>query len=286
MTAVLALVLLRLAIGWHFYKEGIKKFKDPAFSSAPLMQAAVGPFREFYRGQIPDRWGESRLDRRVVGTDFDRYVDEAKRHFGFDDSQRAAADKVLANAKRAYSNYLDGIESDLTEYRLELEEMRRDAAQSVNQQVKFARDRLAAKEKELVAKATPWLKDISAQYRDLQQKITELAASGGRVRPLAIADPSWSFGDVAIKWIIAGAGVLMMLGLFTRVAALVAAGFLLTVMGTQPPWDPDANLQFFYYQFVEFSALMVLIAFAAGRYAGLDYVLAGLWSRCCAPKNN
>jgi hypothetical protein len=36
---------------------------------------------------------------------------------------------------------------------------------------------------------------------------------------------------------------------------------------------------------VEVLALFVLFVFAAGRYGGLDYLIYGLYSRCCPPKS-
>jgi uncharacterized membrane protein YphA (DoxX/SURF4 family) len=284
--ATLAIVALRLAIGWHFYKEGTKKFKDPEFSSAFLFQAAVGPWSNHYRQQIPDRWGERRLNpAAVVGDadqpgDWDRYVEQAGRHYGFDEDQRRQAQGILASAEKSYLNYLNAHAEEIAEYTLQLDHLLEQSRRPMNQQIDFARQRLADKETELRSKVTPWLKDISAQYRDLERRISELASLEQRGRGvLRIGDPARSRLDEAVKWVITGAGVLLMLGLFTRLAAVVAAAFLLSVMGTQPPWVPDANLQYFYYQFVEFWALMVLVAFAAGRYAGLDFILAGLWSR-------
>jgi uncharacterized membrane protein YphA (DoxX/SURF4 family) len=70
-----------------------------------------------------------------------------------------------------------------------------------------------------------------------------------------------------------------MLGLFTRVAAVVGALFLLSVMASQPPWVAGANAMFFYYQLVEFAALIYLAAIGAGQWAGLDFIIQGLWSR-------
>ncbi len=46
--SIAAIVLLRLAVGWHFYSEGIKKF-DPAFTSAGFLNGAKGPLGPTYR---------------------------------------------------------------------------------------------------------------------------------------------------------------------------------------------------------------------------------------------
>ena len=76
----------------------------------------------------------------------------------------------------------------------------------------------------------------------------------------------------------------MHLHLSTRLAALGPIGFLLTVMSTQPPWVYGAETTYFYYQLVEVLALFVLFVLAAGQFAGLDYVVHGMYRRCCPPK--
>ena len=63
-----------------------------------------------------------------------------------------------------------------------------------------------------------------------------------------------------------------MLGFLTPVAALVGAGFLLTVMMTQPFWVAGANLDYAPYQIVEFIGLLFLAVVGAGQFAGLDFL--------------
>ena len=62
-TAVMAgLVLLRFAIGWHFFSEGAKKLKDPDFRSAYFLNIAVGPLSGYFQSLIPDAFGVERLN--------------------------------------------------------------------------------------------------------------------------------------------------------------------------------------------------------------------------------
>lgn len=59
---VVAIVLLRLATGWHFYREGTKKLSyNPEtrevtlnFSAEPFLRNAVGPLRDVIRARIPN----------------------------------------------------------------------------------------------------------------------------------------------------------------------------------------------------------------------------------------
>lgn len=60
-SAITALVLLRLVVGWHFFSEGAKKFEyDPGrhewnltFSAEGFFNGATGPFAEFFQSQAP-----------------------------------------------------------------------------------------------------------------------------------------------------------------------------------------------------------------------------------------
>jgi uncharacterized membrane protein YphA (DoxX/SURF4 family) len=87
------------------------------------------------------------------------------------------------------------------------------------------------------------------------------------------------YADIGVTCLTIGVGVCMMLGLFTRLAAVCGMAFLLTVMATQPPWIEGARIDLVYYQLVEVAALVVLLFTAAGRFAGLDFFLHALFSK-------
>lgn len=73
-------------------------------------------------------------------------------------------------------------------------------------------------------------------------------------------------------------GVLLLIGLFSRLASLAAAGFLMGIILTQPIWVPGYDAKIIY-QIVEFGALLVMAATVAGRYGGLDYFLWSLFGK-------
>ncbi|MDR1925914.1 MAG: hypothetical protein LBQ66_16220 [Planctomycetaceae bacterium] len=62
---VICIVLLRIAIGWHYFYEGIHKF-DPAagFSSKGFLGIAKGPAADIFYDMLPDIDGQKRL---VIG---------------------------------------------------------------------------------------------------------------------------------------------------------------------------------------------------------------------------
>jgi uncharacterized membrane protein YphA (DoxX/SURF4 family) len=69
--------------------------------------------------------------------------------------------------------------------------------------------------------------------------------------------------------VILAVGTLLLVGLFTRLACVVGAVFLLSVVMMQPFWVSDAAPTF--NQYVEMFALITLATTQVGRWAGLDY---------------
>lgn len=58
---VLALLALRVVIGWHFYTEGISKLKSGSFSAEPFLRNAKGPLAGLFQKCIADYDGRLRL---------------------------------------------------------------------------------------------------------------------------------------------------------------------------------------------------------------------------------
>jgi thiosulfate dehydrogenase [quinone] large subunit len=48
-SAMIAITLLRVIVGWHFLYEGIAKLTSSSWSAAGYMRASRGPFAEFFR---------------------------------------------------------------------------------------------------------------------------------------------------------------------------------------------------------------------------------------------
>src|SRR5437763_1976717 len=87
------LVLLRLAIGWHCFVEGMDKLHNPTWSSEAYLREATGPLAPAYRWLAGDRL----LDRLVVtepdqapaalAADYDAYTEAFIKHHDLDDQQ-------------------------------------------------------------------------------------------------------------------------------------------------------------------------------------------------------
>lgn len=63
-------------------------------------------------------------------------------------------------------------------------------------------------------------------------------------------------------------GILLLLGLFSRLASVAGVFFLLGILGTQLPWVPGAANTF--PQWIECIGLLVIAATGAGRFGGID----------------
>lgn len=282
---VVAIVLLRLGVGWHFYKEGSKKFEDDKFTSIPFWSAAKGPFAEFYKNMIPDRYGRERLQNpdKTLAV-WSAYRDQVAALYGFNEEQTKKANDIYSHYKKRLENYLTDNKAEFDEYFLEVERLLKAKAEPMRD-VPFRRDWINKKESELRGKLAPWTAGIRAMDKQLEAELKAVATDAQVKRgSYPLRDPWKPWQDDVVKYHVVVMGVLLVLGLFTRFACLGAMAFLLSVMVTQPPWVDGVDAQYFYYQMVEVLALFFLMIVGAGRYAGLDYVLYGMWARRNAPQ--
>ena len=281
---MITLIALRLGIGWHFFKEGAKKFQGDSFTSVYFLQTAKGPLAEFYKSMIPDRQGYERLDQGKTEEFWQGYVANVSNHYNFDESQLKKADAELKRSRKLLDSFHAMNEPEIAEYLLECQRLQ-DAKADKMSDVAFQRDWIASKEAELNGTLRPWTSAIHLMGQQLQENLRKIATEEQRQAGVyPIPDRTEMFVDTLVKFVVIGVGILLVLGLFTRFAAVMGMGFLLSVMSTQPPWSAGANTDYFYYQLVEVLALLVLVGFAAGRFAGLDYLIYGMRMRCCPPK--
>ena len=276
---------LRLGVGWHFFKEGAKKFTGAGVPSVSFLRSSTGPLSGTFKSFIPDRFGHKRLSVDATRQFWEKYRDRAVRHYVFDSEQTKQADQLLRTYNARMTNFVRDNSDELREYFLEVERLQEDK-KDPTRRVPFQQSRISDKENELWGKASPWLADVRSLSINFQKDLERIATDAQRARgPLPITDRGTpTLIDTTIKYVVLLVGVLLILGLCTRVACLAGMGFLASVIATQPPWVPWANTQFFYYQLVEVLALFVLFVFAAGQFGGLDYLFHGLYRRCCPPK--
>lgn len=285
LVVVIALVALRLTVGWHFFKEGAKKFTGGEFSSNRFLQAAKGPLAPSFHALIPDYKGHRRLSRDRILTSWIAHRKIVAGQLGFDDAQNAQADEILAEYKKQLSRFFYAYQEDIKEYFLEWERLEQARAEPEADGLRFRQQWINEQQSRLFARPAGWYAELEMLSGQFEQSLLDVAGSDRAVASVSpIPDPSSSWVDAMVKYSVLGIGILMILGLLTRLACIAGAGFLATVLTSQPFWVHGAQLDYSYYQAVELVACLFLAAIGAGRIAGLDFFLQPMWARCCSKK--
>jgi uncharacterized membrane protein YphA (DoxX/SURF4 family) len=279
---IVSLVALRLACGWLFFREGSKKLDSGGkFRSAHFLKDATGPLDSAYEGLVPDVYGGIRLSANDTDDIWEKFQEDAGDHFGFDKEQKIKAKLTMQRAVAGLRGYLADIGNDYAEHIREGQRLDRverdDPTADVNYRSTWLEKETAKQDVQL----SGWLakaEDLWNKYeRDINSIAThdQMTSAGYFELPRASA----SFVDTVIPWFTFIVGVLLVLGLLTRAAAVGGSVFLFSVISTQPPWEyaaADTN-----YQIIVLCALAVIAAVGAGRWGGLDYFLGLCCSGCC-----
>ncbi len=193
LAAVVLIVLLRLSIGWQFLYEGLWKYdqlKGPnPWSAEGYLKSAQGPFRDHFRNMTGDPDDLGWLDFDNVNNRWTRWRDSFVTHFGLDEKQTAALDRLLTGP---------------SEYRLPLDQL----PPKVAELDRFVRDELRsgpkltydAANKQLVLDASTPLKPdettlLLAAVDLKRNELGELVAKENA--------PDGALNDVAKAWYLA-----------------------------------------------------------------------------------
>lgn len=292
--------------------SGVEKVTDPGFSSAGFLSQAKGPLAEFYHGLAgedhdwrvllaspreddpeasppPEPAADADLPESApyrdwadrVLRDWQAVSRQAIATFRLDEDQRQKAGDVYERRAAQLKIYLWERWSDVAEYRHELWRADRLENDPSTGDLPFHDNRLAQMRSETDARVRAWLAAVEGferEYlRDLDRILTDQQREQGDVYGLQPAQLK-TLDTVVAYWTL-GVGACLLLGFFTRLAALAGGVFLLGVIGAQPPWVAGAEPV--YYQVVEAAATFTLATMPVGRWAGLDFFIHALWSRCC-----
>lgn len=273
---ILALVALRVGIGWHFYMEGVSKVRGHDFSSVGFLAGAQGPLAPEFQKLIWDHNGELRLDQTAITKLFSDAADSSAVHFGLTDEQKKTLagikSQTLAKLADVYAESSDAINKyDRSKQRLaamDSSRMFNEVSSMRGQRVQIASDRMA--------EVTDTLASIDAVWNQYEERLNSVAnqtqlQSAGR---FTFARPgegllSTRRVDQIIPIFDMAVGILLIIGLLTPLAAWAGAIFLISVILSQMPGYPGTQPT--YFQAVECLALIALACTDAGRYAGLDF---------------
>jgi uncharacterized membrane protein YphA (DoxX/SURF4 family) len=293
--AVVALAVLRIVVGLHFFLEGLSHLRDPAWSSAGFRKAAVGPLADFYRSSLPEvgDWsgtlgGRDRRSAVDAAAAWQESVVQSWRNLlaarskavPLDAAGREAAEAQIAAASKELSAYLADIAPDLDDYRMQVDRLDAQARQPSAREVPFERKRVAEKRRELAALAVFWQTDAAAIGEKLVAEWNAALPTADRIRAAAAHPPTslWK-ADRFVSWALVTIGGCLVLGILVPFNAMGGVFFLASVIASQPFWVPGAQAT--YDQWVELAALLVLATMPLGGWRGLDYFLRSFLHSWC-----
>ena len=275
-----AVVALRVGIGIHFYMEGTTKLKDKKPFSGPFFANAKGPLASVYRGRVWDIDGSWRMNPKATEAHWKDYEQKIGSHFGFDDKQKKEAEKIVKDYTKRINWFLGSKREDILDYERQLDRRDANRAKADRQGLASMTAHDARIEADRNEKKMPVLAVVDKTWKELESDLNAVATDKQYLRHgrLAIGKVGQSFGDTEtmdawVPYFDLLIGLMLIIGLFVRVAAVAGALFLAGVCASQWPGYGGAPI---YYQLVEMLALLALAALGAGQFCGLDYVISGL----------
>lgn len=289
---LLMLVLLRTAIGWNFLYEGIVKIQSRRaginpWTSAWYLRAATGPFAsDFKQIADPDPFQLKAVNPRHIKAGWQEDVERFIEHYNLDSAQAQVVEASLEEAIRAVdAHFGDKANWEQVQiYRQEVADWKEAASQDLlthqrnelqlrREELNEMRDKIAAPVEEMDSRLRNQMKSILS---------AEQAALGPPPEPIDMLEVV----DQITMWGLALVGLLMLLGLFSRLAALGAAGFLTLFYIAMPPWPGlppppigEGNYLIVNKNLVELLACLVLVMVPTGKWLGLDAVVGKLLRR-------
>lgn len=325
------LLLLRLAIGWHFAAEGFHKLKDywkgptetvvgisKPWTSAAYFREGTGPLAQYIRKQVGDPDDEAlalltpapnQQMPPLLAQEWGDFVHRFCDHYALNSDQRKKADDALKKAEDAAVDWLtrttvneknykakdEGqlpVPARLALYKEKLEELnepKHSHLMSIGSDAESVR--LRNVKKEAVRLRVDLLKDLDEYRQDLRKELEKIptpeqkAEAEGKGKTPQPQPPAKEFDkqkwiDLSTMYGLTILGGCLILGLFTRLSCVLAAGFLAMTYCIFPPfpWLPLPPNSEGYYLFVnknviEMLALLALATTRSGQWLGLDAII-------------
>ena len=274
--AILMLVILRITIGYHFLSEGTEKYRAGNWSATPFFANAKGPLAGEFRKMVWDHDGTVRLDSKQTKIIWATYRNQIADHYGFDEKQKNAAQRNYATAVNHWEYVTELNANDIQEFQLGLGRVKKLDLDPVRDGVSSLSGQRESVRRELSQQISSTLKQIDMIWKNYEIAQNKLATEDQVTNhlPFKLVKPRMAMMDTSIidqfvPYFDMTVGWLLILGMFTPLAALAAAGFLGSVFLSQYP--PSTGPGSSTYQLIEGLACLVLAATGAGRFAGVDF---------------
>ena len=272
MATVVALVALRVGLGFHFFYEGVWKIKhSDEFSAEPFLSQAKGPIAPMFYAMLPDINGRTRLDplaidpeikkktkTEVVHCDWlsDRWESIRKDFLAHykprngDEAAQKSYERLEKQSEKVFGKFKDEVEcdylpsvvADMDAFYKSLDRFEDPENPERAQTAPFQKKRRWEDMMKLRQEAQGWIKELEARESVYKKALYDLLDKDQRElgRPPRTWNIfEWDRGDqinFAVTWGLTAIGFCLIVGLGTRAAALGGACFMFFVVLTQPAW--------------------------------------------------
>jgi len=283
------IILLRVAIGWHFLNEGVEKIESTKYGKEPFsaeiyLRNANGPLGPFFRGMLPDPTSASLRDPELVKASWKDEVQRIADHYGFDETQKNKAQAILTTSldwAEHWFHHHENVEK-LAKYKHDLEMVEKTEADE--NALSFERERSWDARRLAETDRKALIAPIVQAGTELHDNVEGLATPEQRaaVSPLK---PKWTSLDrtnMLTMYGLFAIGVCLIAGLFTPFAAVCAAAFLAMIYLSMPPWmgtPPNPKAEGHYWivskNLIEMIACLVIATTPSGYWMGFDALIFG-----------
>lgn len=280
-------MLLRITIGWHLLYEGLHKLHQAEFSAEGYLSQAAGPFQDFFQYTvIEDFEGSKRLSVEENHRKMDDYYARFVSQFSLTPEQKSLADRALAARKANIAAYLSNPDNkkliDNNAAAWERLHKSKDAYKTQGGSAPYQDKRLWDQAQTLRADIRPALDWVKAQHDGLKDDLQDILPLDQRRDVVYSIQEKLTNPDQLVTYACIAIGICLMVGLFTRLAALGGVCFMAMIVASRlqwfgyylPPTHPaQGNSLFVTKEFIEMMCCFVLMTLPVGRWGGLDFIL-------------
>jgi len=221
--------------------------------------------------------------------------DKVVQQYELSDEQRYEAERTWRRYKASLQDYLAANREDILAHFGSRGRFEADKAAG-NNGAPFQKKRTWDRQQELRREVNAWLTDLDRMGENYRLALWDILTDDQKQRgmvpapvpdtealpvKLPFVDSRTELLNSAVTYGLTAIGLCLVVGLFTRLACLGGAAFLVSILLTQPPWPTiypptpevvghalvvDKN-------FVEMMAVLLLATTPVGRWGGLDFFL-------------
>jgi uncharacterized membrane protein YphA (DoxX/SURF4 family) len=242
-----------------------------------------------------------RITKRIRAEKFYQPWNDLKhdtlRNYQLGEEQQAKIKRVYRQYKESARTYLAENQHDIAVY-FEALKRHEDRRADGNHGAAHQKERLYDERQKLRQEVNVWLANFddadNAYLAAVCNVLNEGLEEGRAARSVSLPWDRRDLIDFAVTYGLTAIGLCLLLGLFTRPAAVAGGLFMVSVVLTQPAWptiyppDPPVvgHALLINKDFVEMIALFTLAAIGAGRWGGLDFFVENFILRLFRSRKN